>query len=282
MLYQWSKNLLLQRCPYKKGQVIYENDKATVDDIVKLEANGVYEVTVVAGGGNGYNKFLGEGVYTHAATGGSGSAFVGEIPIIKGSYAVTVGGATQNSSAIGVTAYAGATAVYNNGGGAGGALPTIPDNVVSTTLHSAGNKGNYGRGGDGGDPAWIVGRTPSVYQPDLRRDEGNGSYTWKNTNYGYGAGNSCYSQEYKRTSLPALGGYVKIVYVRFIRNFVFEIRPNIPEATVIINGQETKSFPAYEGTVMNYSVSLDGYTTQTGSVKLTNNVVLDIELTPVE
>lgn len=176
--------------------------------------NGQYEVTVVAGGGDGYNVFVGEGQYTHAATGGSGSAFVGEFQVTAGSYNIVVGGPHENSSVLGITAYAGSTAVYNNGGAAGGIVPTLSlltgVTLLATTLNSAGNKGVYGRGGDGGDPAWIVGRTASVYQPDLTRNETVSGYTFQNTNYGYGAGNGCYSQEYRRTQLPALGGYVKI------------------------------------------------------------------------
>ena len=63
------------------------------------------------------------------------------------------------------------------------------------------------------------------------------------------------------------------------KNYTFEITSNVEGATIYVNG-ELAVFPmvAEYGTVMNWSVTADGYTTQSDSTVLTDNIKLNITL----
>lgn len=142
--------------------VIYESSTAGTST-VELE-EGIYEVYCIAGGGGGHKQSV-----AVVSGGGSGSGYIGQIKIPKGSYQIIVGaggqrgkdsGTNGGNSSIGslITAYGGGGG--NDGRGAGGSIPTLNATEVSRTLMVAGNNGNkynpgasvYSSYGAGGRP----------------------------------------------------------------------------------------------------------------------------------
>lgn len=75
-------------------------------------------------------------------------------------------------------------------------------------------------------------------------------------------------------------------YFYFIINFIaakkyytFTVNPTPSNATVTINGENTKSVTVKEGTTVNWSVSLTNYATQSGSETITSDITKNITLT---
>ena len=58
----------------------------------------------------------------------------------------------------------------------------------------------------------------------------------------------------------------------------FTINPTPSNATVTINGQNTNSLSIKEGTEVNYTVTLSGYESKTGTFTITEDTVMDITL----
>jgi hypothetical protein len=183
---------------------------------VQIPATGVYEITVVGGGGAAAMR----GVYDdkgYGWSGGSGGAFVGSILIPKGTYTVTVGKANNNttaqsgnsqtlnptdtgtygSSIAGVVSVGGGGSGHYNSSyvGAAGAAPTFTIQPLASVVNQAGNAGASGSGGKGSAAAAVI--------------NGGGS-VWG----GYGKGQGCATSEYasKRYWINGTSGYVKIVY----------------------------------------------------------------------
>lgn len=206
---------LVYQGAYKADQVILEKSAAGTYT-VNLAKAGLYEITVVGGGGAAAMR----GVYDdkgYGWGGGSGGAFVGTFVLERGTYTAVVGKANNNttaqsgnsqtsnptdtgtygSSLSGVVSVGGGGAGHYNTSyvGAAGAAATLTMTPVSTTLNTAGNAGSSGSGGKGSAAAATVNGGASVYN-------------------GYGAGQGCKTSEYasKRSWINGTAGYVKIVY----------------------------------------------------------------------
>lgn len=200
---------------YTTNQTVFEKTAAGTYS-VKLEKTGLYEITVVGGGGAAAMR----GVYDdkgYGWSGGSGGAFVGTFVLERGTYSAVVGKANNNttaqsgnsqtlnptdtktygSSVSGVVSVGGGGSGHYNSSyvGAAGAAATLSKTPVSTTLNSAGKPGNSGSGGKGSAAAKQVDGGASVYN-------------------GYGKGQGCKTSEYasKRSWINGTAGYVKIVY----------------------------------------------------------------------
>ena len=284
MLYQWSKKLLLWGCPYKEGEVIYESAAAGTE-ILKLEATGIYKIECVGGSGAAAIR----GVYDdkgYGWGGGSGGAFVGNTVMTKGKYDITVGKANANTKGqggnsatlnpadttkypsiiSGIVECGGGGAGTTSGVGAAGAAPIFYKDPISIELNSAGNPGKYNYGGKGSSwpPATCAGGD-SVYE-------------------GYGKGQGCVTSEYagSRRWIAGTGGFVRITYVGRRRLYTLTINTNIENAIITIDGQTINSLGIEQGKTVTYTVSAEGYVTQTGTAKMTEDIVLDIELVPEE
>lgn len=206
---------LVYQGAYKANQVVFE--KATAGTYsVNLEKAGLYEITVVGGGGAAAMR----GQYDdkgYGWTGGSGGAFVGTFVLERGTRTVVVGKANNNttaqsgntqtlnptdtrtypSSVSGVVSVGGGGSGHysSNYVGAAGAAANLTMTPTSTTLNKAGNAGVSGSGGKGGGAGATINGGASVYN-------------------GYGKGQGCVVSEYaaKRSWINGTGGYVKIVY----------------------------------------------------------------------
>lgn len=206
---------LVYQGAYKANQVVFEKSTAGTYS-VNLEKAGLYEITVVGGGGAAAMR----GVYDdkgYGWTGGSGGAFVGTFVLERGTRTVVVGKANNNttaqsgnsqtlnptdtktygSSVSGVVSVGGGGSGHYNSSyvGAAGAAATLTITPTSTTLNKAGNAGVSGSGGKGGGAGATINGGASVYN-------------------GYGKGQGCVTSEYaaKRSWINGTAGYVKIVY----------------------------------------------------------------------
>jgi hypothetical protein len=206
---------LVYQGAYKTNQVVFEKSTAGTYS-VNLEKAGLYEITVVGGGGAAAMR----GVYDdrgYGWGGGSGGAFVGTFVLERGTRTVVVGKANNNttaqtsnsqtsnpsdtktygSSVSGVVSVGGGGSGHYNSSyvGAAGAAATLTITPTSTTLNKAGNAGSSGSGGKGSAAAATVNGGASVYN-------------------GYGKGQGCKTSEYytKRSWVNGTAGYVKIVY----------------------------------------------------------------------
>lgn len=143
--------------------VIYESSTAGTST-VELE-KGIYEVYCIGGGGGGH-----KGSILVQDAGGSGSGYIGQINVPKGSYQVVVGagglGGSESTTSGGTSQIGSLVIAYGGGGGKnargdGGAIPTLNTTEVSRTLMVAGNYGDdtyagasvYNGYGAGGRPA---------------------------------------------------------------------------------------------------------------------------------
>jgi hypothetical protein len=206
---------LVYRGAYATNQTIFEKSTAGTYS-VKLEKAGLYEITVVGGGGAAAMR----GVYDdrgYGWSGGSGGAFVGTFNLDRGTYTVVVAKANNNttkqtsnsqtsnptdtgtygSSVSGVVSVGGGGSGHYNSSyvGAAGAAATLSLTPITTTLNSAGKAGASGSGGKGSAAAKQVDGGASVYN-------------------GYGKGQGCKTSEYysKRSWINGTAGFVKIVY----------------------------------------------------------------------
>jgi hypothetical protein len=206
---------LVYQGAYTPNQVVFEKSTAGTYT-VNLEKAGLYEITVVGGGGAAAMR----GVYDdrgYGWGGGSGGAFVGTFVLERGTRTVVVGKANNNttaqttnsqtsnpsdtktygSSVSGVVSVGGGGSGHYNSSyvGAAGAAATLTITPTSTTLNKAGNAGSSGSGGKGSAAAATVNGGASVYN-------------------GYGKGQGCKTSEYytKRSWVNGTAGYVKIVY----------------------------------------------------------------------
>ncbi|MBQ9737931.1 MAG: hypothetical protein IJV75_00240 [Alphaproteobacteria bacterium] len=68
------------------------------------------------------------------------------------------------------------------------------------------------------------------------------------------------------------------VVLRELQNYTFTINPTPSDATVTINGEVTNSVTVLEDSEVSYEVSLEGYVTQSGSVVVNEDTVLDVVL----
>lgn len=66
----------------------------------------------------------------------------------------------------------------------------------------------------------------------------------------------------------------------YLSKYTLEIHPTPSEAVITINGEITNKVTLPYNTEVEYIVSLDNYTTQTGKLNLTENKVVEIELQP--
>lgn len=64
--------------------------------------------------------------------------------------------------------------------------------------------------------------------------------------------------------------------------YTFTIEPEQEDATVIINGKERKSITVDSGTIVYWSVSLEGYVSQSGQERITKNKILSVDLVSVQ
>ena len=158
--------LVYRSSQYAPGQVIFESATAGTYSLDLLET-GKYEVYCVAGGGSGARYFY--STQFLVASGGSGSGFIGNVALTKGTMSIVVGsggsgqsgdgyGYNGTNSSIGsaVICYAGGggNAHSPSGrGGSGGSAPSISVTVYSTSLNSAGNGGGFRAGGSMGGGA---------------------------------------------------------------------------------------------------------------------------------
>lgn len=206
---------LVYQGAYTANQVVFEKSTAGTYS-VNLAKAGLYEITVVGGGGAAAMR----GVYDdkgYGWTGGSGGAFVGTFVLERGTRTVVVGKANNNttaqsgntqtlnptdtktygSSVSGVVSVGGGGSGHysSNYVGAAGAAATLTITPTTTTVNKAGNAGNSGSGGSGGGNGATINGGASVYN-------------------GYGKGQGCVVSEYatKRSWINGTAGYVKIVY----------------------------------------------------------------------
>lgn len=272
---------MLWGCPYTEGQVVYESTTAGTE-VFKLGATGIYKIECVGGSGAAAMR----GVYDdrgYGWTGGSGGAFVGTMVMTKGKYDITVGKANTNTKDQGgnsntmnpddLTLYpsiisgilecgGGGSGHYNSSYvGAAGAAPIFYKDPLTIELNTAGNAGAYGSGGKGSGANWTHQGGASVYE-------------------GYGKGQGCSTSEYasRRYWIAGTGGIVRITYLRRRKIFNFTVNPDPANAEVIINNIVTNTTAVSEDSIANYTVSLDGYATKSGSVRVLEDTNVDVKL----
>lgn len=170
MLYLWSKKLLSNLCPYKKGEIVFESIESG-EYIFKPEYTGLYQVIIVGAGGGGASET--SALYgTEARAGGSGGMITGTAKLTRGSeYTIVVGAggigrhaadtasgsSGGHSTFFGNTAYGGGGASCNvwsgsyNSGGGGSA--TAIDGFTASNGVSGSTTSRYGVYGGGGAPA---------------------------------------------------------------------------------------------------------------------------------
>ncbi len=279
MLNLWKNKLLPRIEPYDKAQTIFETSIANTYNL-NIEVSGVYEVTLVGGGGAAAMK----GVYDdrgYGWSGGSGGAFSGTFALNAGTYEVVVASANNNTAGqggntntmnpsdtsthdsiiAGVLSVGGGGSGTTSGVGAAGASATFTLEPLKTSLNTSGNAGAYGSGGKGSGANWTHNGGASVYE-------------------GYGKGQGCSTSEYanRRYWIAGTGGYIKVVYLRQVKKFNLTINTNVEGAEVVMDGITSNSLSFVEGTTVNYTVSKDGYVTKTGSVRVLEDTIVDVEL----
>lgn len=172
--------------------------KTTTDTTLNIPVDGNYRVVCVGAGG----KAVLTSIYDdrgYLATGGSGSAFDGQLRLTAGDYAVTIGkndGTNKDSKIEGIVLCAGGgNGIARTTGGTGGAAPVVYAEMISADINRAGYNGSGGSGGKGGSiPPVRIQRTKSAY---------DGTIT------GYGAGGGGQSSEYGNACYleAPIGGY---------------------------------------------------------------------------
>lgn len=140
---------------YQPAEIVFTS-RATAEKILNLRT-GIYKLEIVGAGGGGGGVWSSNGAYFPG--GGSGAAFVGEIFLTEGQYAVkvgtkgSVGGVNYNGSAGGSSylksgsntiaeAGGGKNGIFSGGAGAGGVISTNNSFIKSTDLQVNGNSGN--------------------------------------------------------------------------------------------------------------------------------------------
>lgn len=129
----------------------YRIQAFTGSGTVSVTVPGTIDILIVAGGGNASGSTNGGGA------GAGGLIWREQFPITAGSYTVTVGGSSSNSSFAGLTALAGGNASGFNvpgnaggSGGGGGAASLNPGGVATQPTSAAGGFGNNGGVGSPG------------------------------------------------------------------------------------------------------------------------------------
>lgn len=197
--------------PYEPETILFESSTPGSYNLEIL--GGIYLVYCIgAGGGGASSRIIGSRpTKTASAGGGSGSGFIGELYINKGSYSITVGAGGNGATGGGGWRYGGAggnslinniVTSYGGGGGAGdggghegrsgsaGSIPTIDASIISETLNSIGNNGSA-NGSHSGNTSGGA----SLYE-------------------GYGAGGAAGISSSDPYGYSGTTGYVKIVYKR--------------------------------------------------------------------
>lgn len=199
----------------EENTVIFESSEPNTY-MLNINESGLYEVTMVGGGGAAAIK----SVYDdkgYGWSGGSGGAMSGTFIIPKGNYEVVVGSANNNTKAqgsniatlnpddttthdtyiTGVARVGGGGSGTTSGAGVAGASATYEIEPMKTTLNTIGNAGVYGSGGKGSSiPPKTCAGGDSVYE-------------------GHGKGQGCVTSEYasSRKWIDGTNGYVKIVKI---------------------------------------------------------------------
>ena len=264
---------------------------------ITLDKESVIKVVLVGGGGAAAMK----GVYDdrgYGWTGGSGGAFEGSFTVPAGTYEVVVGSANNNNKAqggntntmnpddtskhdsyiTGVVRVGGGGSGTTSGVGAAGASATFDITPIKTVINTSGKAGASGSGGKGSGANWTHNGAESVYG-------------------GYGKGQGCSTSEYanRRYWIAGTGGYARVEVIskkefdKAVKYYdtvcpeykTLAINPDPADAVVTINGEVTNSKTFKKWTTVEYSVERDGYKTETGNVKLKDNVELDVDLLKV-
>ena len=220
-----SVSVSLEKQIYVDDQVVFEKAVAGTYT-ANIEANGLYEIIAVGGGGGCGQMALGGQQYTIAisASGGSGAVVQGVFRLSAGSLSIVVGalGASKdmnNVAGASPTTNGGNTtvgAICNVGGGGagkagwgnpvvqqGGAAGTVisydSSALVSSTIISNGNAGTFNR--------WYTGNRDGTISTSVVQSPyppyGSGSAGSATTRYSGGA---------SFTNSAGSAGYVKIIY----------------------------------------------------------------------
>ena len=261
---------------------------------ITLDKESVIKVVLVGGGGAAAMK----GVYDdrgYGWTGGSGGAFEGSFTVPAGTYEVVVGSANNNNKAqggntntmnpddtskhdsyiTGVVRVGGGGSGTTSGVGAAGASATFDITPIKTVINTSGKAGASGSGGKGSGANWTHNGAESVYG-------------------GYGKGQGCSTSEYanRRYWIAGTGGYARVEVIskkefdKAVKYYdtvcpeykTLAINPDPADAVVTIGEEVTNSKRFKKWTTVEYKVEKDGYRSETGSVKLKDNVTIDISL----
>ena len=217
-------NVTLEKQIYVEDQIVFESATAG-SRTVKIEADGLYEIIAVGGGGGCGQMALGSVQYTIAvsASRGSGAVVHAIYRLSKGSLAITIG-ALGNSANIATAGTAASTAggtttvgtlcsvggggpgkagwgspVVQEGGTAGTVISYDSNALTKSILISRGNAGTFNRwytGNKNGTSTTSIVQSP--YSP-----YGRGSA---------GSATTCYNSAASFSSNPGSAGYVKIIY----------------------------------------------------------------------
>ena len=182
--------------PYEKGQIIINLIADTGSEQQIYIETGIYKIECVGAGSSGNGWYAGAAGYIMYGGGGSGSGFVGEYKLTKGTYKYRCGnGGTGN-------------------GGEGGASYILTTSTSTGIYAQGGRPGGYTQGGnDGGvlsiDSSLIIG-TPQVKANGNKGADGAITTTDRaggaSIYNGYGAGGSSRS--------AGSNGILKITYLR--------------------------------------------------------------------
>lgn len=264
---------------------------------ITLDKESVIKVVLVGGGGAAamLGRYDDRG---YGWTGGSGGAFEGSFTVPAGTYEVVVGSANNNNKAqggntntmnpddtskhdsyiTGVVRVGGGGSGTTSGVGAAGASATFDVTPIKTVINTSGKAGASGSGGKGSGANWTHNGAESVYG-------------------GYGKGQGCSTSEYanRRYWIAGTNGYARVEVIskkefdKAVKYYdtvypeyrTIAINPDPADAVVTINGEVTNSKVFKKWTTVEYSVEKDGYRSETGSVKLKDNVELDVDLLKV-
>lgn len=195
----FSKSKAKNSIPYTVGQVLFSSSQDGATATVEVLCDGIYNLKLVGGGSGGfYRMSMAQMSYyfQQCGGGGGGAAFVGDIYLTAGTYNVTVGSAGPNCNVKGTNSVFGNCIAYatsddtNVNAATGGNAPTIPYQIISSTVNSAGNNGTGN--GAAGMPTTLTGTGgASLYG-------------------GYGKGASLSNST---TTSPATSGFVELSFV---------------------------------------------------------------------
>lgn len=228
------------------NSVTYNASDVRTDNTGVLDETSLQSRIIVAGGGGGQ----GSNSWAYDTFGGAGGGLTGAQG--DSTYHSGTGGyggtQTAGGSGGGGRSYTGASGTFGLGGRGGNGTA------------GAGGAGWYGGGGGGysgyDSKHWVAG------------GGGGSSYTDPSL-----CSNVAHSQGVNNGD-----GYVTIRYKRFLMGGVLTINTLPENTTITINGYKTNSLQVEKGSIAEWQVSLDGWTSQSGKTIVNANKEITVDL----